>query len=90
MLNKLKKLEALVKSSADLIRKLEDDNAVLRQQVQSLNENRQKILKDSAGARELAQFKDKVRKKLTRINARIEKVITLQDTLFGEDFDDAQ
>lgn len=88
MLSKLKRLEELVKTSIARIKQLEDENSVLRSQVQALNENRQKILKDAAGSRELAQFKEKVRKKLSRINARIEKVITLQDTLFGEDFDD--
>lgn len=86
----LKKLQELVADSTARIGKLEDENSVLRQQVQALDADRQRLQKNSAGARELAQFKDKVRKKLSRINARIEKVITLQDTLFGEDFEDAE
>lgn len=90
MLSKLKRLEELVKTSIARIRQLEDDNTVLRSQVQALSEDRQRILKNASGSRELSQFKEKVRRKLSRINARIEKVITLQDTLFGEDFDDAE
>ncbi|MBU2572979.1 MAG: hypothetical protein KKH28_02735 [Elusimicrobia bacterium] len=90
MLNKIKHLEELVKSSVALIKKLEDENTVLKLQIQTLNADRQRIIKNSAGARELAQFKEKVRKKLSRITARIDKTITLQDTLFGEDFDDNQ
>ncbi|MBI4802219.1 MAG: hypothetical protein HY796_06810 [Elusimicrobia bacterium] len=90
MLNKIKHLEDLVKKSVALIKKLEDDNAVLQQQIQALNADRQRIINNSAGARELAQFKGKVRKKLSRITARIDKAITLQDTLFGEDSDDNQ
>ena len=90
MHNQIKRLEELVKSSVVLIKKLEDENAVLRQQIQALNADRQKQMRNSSGTRALEQFKDKVRRKLSRITARIDKTITLQDTLFGEDFDDNQ
>jgi tRNA U54 and U55 pseudouridine synthase Pus10 len=90
MLNKIKRLEELVNNSVALIKKLEEENAVLKQQVQALTADRQRIIKNSAGARELERFKDKVRRKLSRITAGIDKAITLQDTLFGEDPDDDQ
>ena len=88
MLPNIKQLEELAKSSVALIKKLEDENAVLKQQVEALNTDRLRMIKNSPGARELALFKDKVRKKISRIIARIDKTITLQDTLFGEEFDD--
>ena len=86
----IKRLEELVNDRIATIKKLEEENAVLKQQVESLAADRQKIMKGSAAARELAEFKSKVRKKLARVTARIDKVITLQDTLFPEEFDDRQ
>lgn len=85
---RIKRLEELVNSSVALINKLEEENAVLRHQVESLALDRRKVIKNSAGARELADFKSRVRKKLSRVTARIDKVITLQDPLFPEDTDD--
>jgi hypothetical protein len=85
---KIKHLEGLVGNSIALIRKLEEENAALKQQVEALASDRQRLAKSSAGARELAEFKSRVRKKLSRVTARIEKAITLQDTLFPEDPDD--
>jgi DNA-directed RNA polymerase len=85
---KIKRLEGLVDDSIALIKKLEEENASLRQQVGALTSDRQKIIKNSAGARELEEFKNRVRKKLARVAARIEKTITLQDTLFPEESDD--
>jgi DNA-directed RNA polymerase len=87
MHNRIKRLEELVGSSITLISKLEEENSALKQKVDLLSADRQKILKNSAGVRELAEFKSKVRKKLARISARIEKAITLQDTLFPEEPD---
>ncbi len=87
---KIKRLEELVNTSIAAVKKLEEENAVLKQQVEVLAADHQKIMKGSAAARELAEFKSKVRKKLARVTARIDKVITLQDTLFPEDFDDRQ
>lgn len=87
MHTKIKRLEELVDSSLSLIKKLEDENAVLRQQLEALAADRAKNLKNSAGARELGEFKSMVRKKLSRLTARIDKAITLQDTLFPEDPD---
>ncbi len=85
---KIKRLEELVDSSIALIRKLEEENSALKHQVEALTSDRQKIIKNSAGARELTEFKSRVRKKLARVSARIEKAITLQDTLFPEEPDD--
>ena len=87
MHTKIKRLEELVNNSVTLIKKLEEENAVLKQQVASLAADREKIVKNSASARELSEFKNKVRKRLLRVSARIEKAITLQDTLFPEDTD---
>ncbi|OGS07385.1 MAG: hypothetical protein A2270_00235 [Elusimicrobia bacterium RIFOXYA12_FULL_51_18] len=90
MHTKIKRLEELVNNSIAIVKKLEEENAVLKQQVEALAADRQKIVKGSAAARELAEFKSKVRQKLSRIAARIDKAITLQDTLFPEDLDDRQ
>ena len=85
---KIKRLEELVDSSIALIQKLEEENSALKHQVEALSSDRQKIIKNSSGARELEEFKNRVRKKLVRVSARIEKAITLQDTLFPEETDD--
>ena len=87
---KIKRLEELVNNSVAFIKKLEEENTVLKQQVEALAADRVKILKNSASVRELAEFKSRVRKKLFRVTARIDKAITLHDTLFPEDFDDRQ
>ncbi len=88
MHTKIKRHEELVNNAVALIKKLEEENSALRHQVEALTSDRQKIIKSSAGARELEEFKSKVRKKLVRVAARIEKTITLQDTLFPEETDD--
>jgi hypothetical protein len=90
MHTRIKRLEELVNNSIVLIKKLKEENSVLKKQVELLAADRQKIMKNSAGARELTEFKNRVRKKLARVAARIDKAITLQDTLFPEDFDDRQ
>ncbi|HBB67531.1 MAG: hypothetical protein A2X28_09930 [Elusimicrobia bacterium GWA2_56_46] len=88
MHTRIKRLEELVNSSVALIKKLEEENSVLRQQAEALAADRQKIIKNTGGGRELADFKSRVRKKLVRVAARIDKAITLQDTLFPEDPDE--
>jgi len=90
MYTKIKRLEELVDSSIAIVKKLEEENAVLKHQVEAMAADRQKIMKGSAAARELADFKNKVKKRLSRISARIDKAVTLQDTLFPEDLDDRQ
>lgn len=84
----IKRLEELVDNHIALIRKLEEDNSALKQQIEALVTDRQKIIKKLSGTKELDEFKSRVRKKLLRLSARIEKNITLQDTLFPEDHDD--
>jgi len=84
---KIKRLEDLVVSKLSLIKKLEEENADLTQQVKALVADRAKIIKNAAGVRELSEFKSRIRKKLSRVTARIDKAITLQDTLFPEDPD---
>lgn len=88
MHTRIKRLEELVDNSIALIKKLEEENSALKRQVEALTSDRRKLLKNPAGARELEEFKNRVRKKLARVAARIEKTITLQDTLFPEEFDD--
>ena len=84
---KIKRLENLIDSSVALVRKLEEENSVLKQQIEALSSDRQRIIKNSTGAKELSEFKSRVRKKLSRVTARIDKAITLQDTLFPEELD---
>lgn len=86
----IRQLKELVESSLRLIKRLEEENAVLKQQVEALVADRAKTMKNTAGVRELAEFKSLVRKKLSRVTARIDKVLTLQDTLFPEEPDDGQ
>jgi len=88
MHTKIKRHEELVNKAVALIKKLEEENSDLKHQVEALTSDRQKIIKNSAGARELEEFKSRIRKKLARVAARIEKTITLQDTLFPEETDD--
>ena len=88
MHTKIKQLKDLVESSLRLIKRLEEENAGLKQQIEALVADRGKIMKNTAGVRELAEFKSLVRKKLSRVTARIDKALTLQDTLFPEEPDD--
>jgi hypothetical protein len=84
---KIKKLEELVDASVLLIKKLEEENSVLKQQVGALAADRVKLMKNSPGSRELAEFKSRIKKKLSRVSARIDRAITSQDALFPEDPD---
>jgi hypothetical protein len=87
MHNRIKRLEDLVASASALIARLEQENGVLKEQVELLSAERGRAAKNSSGARELEEFKAKVRRKLARICARIEKSSELQPGLFEEESD---
>ncbi|MHB0996554.1 MAG: hypothetical protein ACYC2I_09320 [Elusimicrobiales bacterium] len=85
MHNRIKRLEELVSGASALIARLREENEVLRRQVEMLGAARSKTAANTSAARELAEFKAKVRRKLERICAKIEKVNDLQPGLFEED-----
>lgn len=69
----------------ELIAKLKDENEVLKQQVELLGAARGKAASNTAAARELADFKAKMRRRLERICAKIEKANDLQPGLFEDE-----
>jgi regulator of sigma D len=85
MHNRMKRLEELVSGASELIARLKEENEVLKKQVELLGAARSKAASNSAAARELAEFKTKVRRRLERICAKIEKANDLQPGLFEED-----
>ena len=89
MRSKIKRLEELVVNAAELIPRLEEENAVLKKQVELLGAERGKSAKNLAGARELQEFKAGIKKKLSRICAKIEKASELQPGLFEDGTDDS-
>jgi hypothetical protein len=84
MHTRIKRLEKLVSDSASLIGRLTQENGVLKKQVELLGAARSKASSGSA-ARELADFKDKLRRRLERICAKIEKANDGQPELFEEE-----
>ena len=85
MHSRIKRLEELAVSAADLIDRLKEENEVLKGQVQLLGAARGKAASNTAAARELADFRAKVRRRLERICAKIEKANDLQPGLFEEE-----
>lgn len=85
MHTRIKRLEKLVSDSASLIGRLTQENGVLKKQVELLGAARSKASSGSAAARELADFKDKLRRRLERICAKIEKANDGQPELFEEE-----
>lgn len=85
MHNRIKRLERLVSDASALINRLKDENEVLKKQVEMLGAARGKAAANTAAARELADFKAKVRRRLERICARIEKTNDPQPGLFEEE-----
>lgn len=85
MYNRIKRLEELVRGASALNNRLKEENAVLKKQVELLGAARNKAASNTAAARELADFKAKVRRRLERVCARIEKSHDLQPNLFEED-----
>ena len=88
MHNRIKRLEELVNSASETIARLKEENEVLKSQVQLLGAARSKAASNTAAARELADFKAKVRRKLERICAKIEKMNDKQPGLFEENDDE--
>jgi len=88
MHNRIKRLEELVTKAAGIITRLEQENTVLKKQAELLSAEHGRAAKNSAPARELAEFKARVRKKLAGICARIEKASELQPGLFEDEADD--
>ena len=85
MHNRIKRLEELVSGAAAVIQRLKEENEVLKGQVELLGAARGKAASNTAAARELVDFKAKVRRRLERICAKIEKVNDLQPGLFEDD-----
>jgi len=85
MHNRIKRLEELVSGAAAALQRLKEENEVLKGQVELLGAARGKAASNTAAARELADFKVKVRRRLERICAKIEKMNDLQPGLFGEE-----
>lgn len=85
MHNRIKRLEELVNAASELIARLKEENKVLKQQVELLGAARNKSASNTAAARELADFKAKVRRRLERLCAKIEKANDLQPALFEDD-----
>lgn len=89
MHNRIKRLEELVNGASELIARLKEENEVLKKQVELLGAARNKSASNTATARELADFKAKMRRRLERICAKIEKANDMQPGLF-EDEEDAE
>ncbi|OGR42283.1 MAG: hypothetical protein A2X35_00840 [Elusimicrobia bacterium GWA2_61_42] len=85
MHSRIKRLEELANSATGLIARLKEENEVLKGQVQLLSAARNKAASNTAAARELAEFRTKVKRRLERICARIEKANDLQPGLFEEE-----
>lgn len=85
MHNRIKRLEELVNGATGLINRLKEENEVLKKQVELLGAARSKSASNTAAARDLADFKAKVRRRLERLCARIEKANDLQPGLFEDD-----
>ena len=85
MHNRIKRLEELVSVAAATIEFLKQENDVLKEQVELLGAARSKAASNTLAAREFADFKLKLRRRLERICAKIEKVNDLQPGLFGEE-----
>jgi len=85
MHNGLKRLEEQVNCARELIGRLKEENAVLKKQVELLGAARNKASAHTAAARDLADFKAKLRRRLERICARIEKDNDRQPALFEDD-----
>ena len=80
MHNRIKRLEEQVTGASERISRLKEENEVLRKQVELLG-----AASNTAAARELADFKAKLRRRLERICARIEKDNDRQPALFEEE-----
>ena len=85
MHGRIKRLEELVAAASETLSRLKEENEVLRRQVELLSAARSKASSNTAAARELADFKARVRRRLERICARIEKANDPQPGLFEED-----
>ena len=85
MHNRIKRLEEQVNGASERISRLKEENEVLRKQVELLGAARTKASSNTAAARELADFKAKLRRRLERICARIEKDNDRQPALFEDD-----
>ena len=85
MHNRIKRLEELVNGASELIGRLQEENEALSKQVELLGAARSKTASNTAAVRELADFKTRMRRRLERICARIEKTNDLQPGLFGDD-----
>lgn len=85
MHNRIRSLEKLVNDASALIERLREENGMLKKQVEMLNAARAKAASNATAARELADFKARLRRKLERICAKIEGAEGLQPGLFEED-----
>ncbi|MBU2530783.1 MAG: hypothetical protein KKD35_07060 [Elusimicrobia bacterium] len=84
MHDKIDELEKLINSATSLIKKLEQENGLLQKQVDSLIKERDKTNKGTAKTKEFKDWRQKVKKKLSKICIKIEKASSQQDKLFTD------
>ncbi len=84
MREKIDELEKLIAGAASLIKKLEEENELLKKQVNSLEKERNKANKGFAKTRESKDWRQKVKKKLSKLCIKIEKASSQQDELFTD------
>lgn len=84
MHDKIQELEKLINSSVSLIKKLEQENALLQKQVSSLSKERDSVNKGAVKTKEFKEWRQKVKKKLSKICVKIEKASNNQDELFSD------
>lgn len=77
----IKTLEGLVKTAVSRLRELEEENAVLRKQVESYAADRTKLMKAGRGPA-AEEARRKLKKRLARLCEKIEKASSSQGYLF--------
>ncbi|MEA3307489.1 MAG: hypothetical protein U9Q34_06860 [Elusimicrobiota bacterium] len=84
MRDKIVELEKLINSAIPLIKKLEEENELLQKQVASLIKERDKTNQGNVKTKEFKDWRQKVKKKLSKLCIKIEKASSQQDELFTD------
>ncbi|MFH1619032.1 MAG: hypothetical protein ABIG11_03925 [bacterium] len=75
MHNRIKILEDLVSETASRIKKLEEENVILRRQVDSLSSEAKRMYEGMKRLRQLEDWKARLKNRLQKLCSRIDKAI---------------
>ncbi len=84
MQEKLKRLDKLLSILVSEVKKLKQENVLLKKQVEAMEKENEKLRRGTIKLREFEEWRRMVKKRISKICLRIDKITDLEDNLFSD------